>query len=123
LYTLGVRNYDGFENDPEYAEWLLTTSPESQSKSGSWLDSFSNIFNKAAGIVTTGVNTYNAVRTGQTSESTQNALTASQIQAQQAALEIQAQQEASRQKVTQYVIVGVILVVVIVAAVLIFKKK
>lgn len=90
---------------------------------GSFWDRFKGIFSDVAGIVNTGVNTYNAVKTGSTAQTTEQAQTQAQIEAQRYAMELQAQQEAAATKTRQYLIVGVILVVLVVAAVLIFRKR
>ena len=107
--------------DTNIATAPLNTGTDTSKKST--LDSFIDIFNKAAGVVTTGVNTWNSVKTGQTSQTTDQATQNAQIQMQQTALALQAQKDAASAKTQQYLIVGGILVLVVVAAVFIFRKK
>ena len=108
--------------DPTIATAPLNTGTTGTAKKSTF-DSFLDIFDKAAGAVTTGVNVWNSVKTGQTSQTTDQATANAQLQMQQTALALQAQQDADSAKTRQYLIVGGILVLVVVAAVFIFRKK
>jgi hypothetical protein len=122
----GLINYNdslifGSGYQPQKFDMMGNTVKDSATgtKKGFSLDSFTDIFNSVAGMVGTGVNTYNAVKSGQTVQTPQQ----QQANAEMLRLQMQAEQEAADAKSRQLYIVGAVLVVVVILAVVIFKRK
>lgn len=108
--------------DPALATAPLNVNGQASPKT-SWLDSIIGVFNKVTPTILQGVNVVNAVKTGSTPQTTDQAAVQAQIAQQQYALQMQAEQEAAAAKTKQYLVLGGILILVVVAAVFIFRKK
>lgn len=119
----GLLNYDNsliFDSGYSPQQFDLSgnvVSSGGSTKSG--LDSFKEIFTSVADMIGTGVNTWNAVKTGKTVQTTEQQQADNQL----LALQMQQEQESAAAKTRQIYTVGAILIVVVLAGIFIARRR
>ena len=97
----------------------VVSTPASTSNSGNGLAKFTSIFNSVAGLVSTGANIFNQVKSGQTVQTPEQ----QQANAQLLQAQMQQDQATADAKNKQMLIIGAVLVLVLLAGFLIFRKR